>query len=169
MLKVADISRLRIKTDGDGIRTLVLLRGCPLRCRYCINPGLRSGKGDARNLSARQLYEEIFPDRPYFMATGGGVTFGGGEPLFFVKDIAAFRALTEDAFTVFAETSLHVPERMVRAAAGSVDRFYVDIKTTDEEKYRAYTQGRLKTVLRNLELLLSEAGSERDRQTSEEP
>ncbi|MDE6109409.1 MAG: radical SAM protein, partial [Muribaculaceae bacterium] len=79
--KIIGISRHRLSTDGEGITTLVAFHGCPLRCRYCINP---HSLGDGRafqEYSPEQLYDETRIDELYFVATNGGITFGGGEPL----------------------------------------------------------------------------------------
>lgn len=161
MFQITKICRLRIKTDGEGIRTLVVTHGCPLRCRYCINPQTWNGERKEKDMSAAELYERTSQDRFYFMASGGGITFGGGEPLKYAEDIAEFRKLSGNRFTLFAETSLQVPEAEVRTAAGCIDRFYVDIKTLDVEKYREYTGGDTAVLLRNLRILTEEAGSSR--------
>ena len=80
--KTADIFaiiRHRIPTDGDGVTTLVGLKGCPLACKYCLNP--QCGTAKSERLTADELYEKVRIDDLYFIATGGGITFGGGEPL----------------------------------------------------------------------------------------
>ena len=67
--------------DGPGIRTVIFLQGCRLRCRYCHNPdtwAMESGK--AMELQPRELVERLVRFKPYYSA-GGGVTFSGGEPL----------------------------------------------------------------------------------------
>jgi pyruvate formate lyase activating enzyme len=161
MFRITDIDRLRIRTDGAGIRTLIVTHGCPLRCRYCTNPQTRSTSHRFQKYTAAGLYEEIILDRPYFLASGGGVTFGGGEPLLYAADLLRFAELVRGEFTLFAETSLAVPKRKLKAAAACVDHFIVDIKTADEEQYAAYTGGTLSLALRNLEFLLETAGKER--------
>ena len=135
IFKISAIDRLRIRTDGDGIRTLILLRDCPLRCRYCINPfSWNEGKG-YREYAAQELYDKVCIDRPYFMATGGGITFGGGEPLLQSEQIMEFYSLCRNEFNLYAETSLHVPRENVEITAKCVDQFYVDnglmYRTTD--------------------------------------
>lgn len=67
--------------DGPGIRTVVFLQGCRLRCRYCHNPdtwALESGK--TQELTPQELLERLVRFKPYYGRTGG-VTFSGGEPL----------------------------------------------------------------------------------------
>lgn len=67
--------------DGPGIRTVVFLQGCSLRCRYCHNPDTWSGQGkDTQILSHEELFQRLSRFRPYY-GREGGVTFSGGEPL----------------------------------------------------------------------------------------
>ena len=64
--------------DGPGIRTVVFLNGCKLRCKYCHNPEM--WKLQENNYSSFELVEKLLRYKPYFK-NGGGVTFSGGEPL----------------------------------------------------------------------------------------
>lgn len=64
--------------DGPGVRAVVFLQGCPLRCRYCHNPDTQEGSGTV--VTAEELTARLLRFRPYFKR-GGGVTFSGGEPL----------------------------------------------------------------------------------------
>ena len=66
--------------DGPGIRTVVFLQGCKLRCLYCHNPDTWL-MGDGNQVEAQDLVRKIKRYRPYFEKSGGGVTFSGGEPL----------------------------------------------------------------------------------------
>ena len=75
------INRHRITTDGDGITTLVTFYGCPLRCKYCLNPVCFAPDTPRTDLTPDELYRMVMIDDLYFIASGGGVTFGGGEPL----------------------------------------------------------------------------------------
>ena len=154
------VSRHRLTTDGEGVTTLVTFNGCPLRCKYCLNKtSWDAAKG--RFYTPEELYEIVKIDQLYFLATKGGVTFGGGEPLVHADFIAAFRTVCPREWHLCAETSLHVPADNVRTAAGCVDHFFVDVKDTDPEIYRAYTGRDNQTVLENLSLLLSLTGPDR--------
>ena len=64
--------------DGPGIRVVVFLNGCKLRCKYCHNPEM--WKLQENNYSSFELVEKLLRYKPYFK-NGGGVTFSGGEPL----------------------------------------------------------------------------------------
>ena len=157
---VAAISRLRMMTDGDGVSTLVCFQGCPLRCKWCINPFTLEPEG-AKLLTAKELYEKVRLDELYFLATGGGITFGGGEPLLRSAFLEEFRGFCPQEWHLCAETSLAVPWENVRQAARCIDMFYVDVKDTNPEIYRSYT-GRDNTLaLGNLKRLLQTVGPRR--------
>ena len=79
------LSRHRIGVDGAGVTTLVAFHGCPLRCKYCLNPKALSLNGVWKRYIPEELYNHVKQDDLYFCATGGGVTFGGGEPLISCK------------------------------------------------------------------------------------
>lgn len=66
--------------DGPGVRTVVFLQGCRLRCLYCHNPDTWQPDGSGELFSPEQLVEKLLRYRPYYGSLGG-VTFSGGEPL----------------------------------------------------------------------------------------
>ncbi|MBE6598379.1 MAG: radical SAM protein [Ruminococcaceae bacterium] len=147
------ISRLRMATDGEGVTTLVCAWGCPLRCAYCLNKFTWDEKTKREYLTPRELYDRVRVDSLYFEATGGGVTFGGGEPLMYAEFFPEFRELCGSKWKLYAETCLSVPREKVWAAAKAIDGFIVDIKDTDEAIYRAYTGADVSAALDNLRLL----------------
>ncbi len=153
--------RLRMETDGEGVTTLVCAQGCPLRCKYCINPESSRDRGRPRHIfTPESLYKLLKIDSLYFLATGGGVMFGGGEPLLYVDFMEAFSKLAPD-WKIYCETSLWVDLRQVERAANFVDHFVVDVKDTDPEIYRAYTGKDFSRVEKNLRLLLSQVGADK--------
>ena len=79
--RMIGISRHRLAIDGEGVTTLVAFHGCPLRCKYCLNPHSLSKDTQCIERSVEKLIDEVRIDQLYFLATGGGITFGGGEPL----------------------------------------------------------------------------------------
>ena len=96
---------------------------------------------DVEYFTPQRLFRTIEKDDLYFYATGGGITFGGGEPLMHMRGIRDFAGLCPEEWKIFAETSLYVPQEYVKQAAaygGSVD-----------------------VMMKNLELLLELAGPER--------
>ena len=89
--RIFDIQRYSIH-DGDGIRTIVFLKGCVLRCRWCCNPesqeyGIQTmmvqgePKVIGKDVTVAEVMEIVEKDRPYYRRTGGGMTLSGGESL----------------------------------------------------------------------------------------
>ncbi len=154
-------SRLRMATDGEGITTLVCFHGCPLRCKYCLNPFSFAESTKRELLTPQALYDRVKLDALYFLATGGGVTFGGGEPLLYPAFLGEFRELCGKEWHLCAETSLNVPKEHVEQAAACIDHFYVDCKDTNPAIYRSYTGKDNAGMLANLSLLLSLVGKDR--------
>lgn len=155
------IGRHRIETDGSGIRTLVVFEGCPLRCKYCINPYTWNGEQTGIIHSPEMLLRKVSVDSVYFQATKGGITFGGGEPLLNAKFILDFINIAPASWNYTVETSLAVPFGNIRLIAGKIDTFVVDIKSMDAEIYRAYTGCELSLAITNLKLLIELVGAER--------
>lgn len=152
-IPIFGIQRHRIGTDGAGIRTLIGTAGCPLRCKYCLNPHSWNGKAIVHEYSPDALYEIVKIDNLYFLTSGGGITFGGGEPLLHMAQIAKFRALCPPEWTIYAETSLYTSESTLALAAKTFDRFIVDIKTTEPTSYYAYTSRCVDVPLQHLKKL----------------
>lgn len=147
------VSRHRLTTDGEGVTTLVTFNGCPLRCKYCLNKtSWDAAKG--RFYTPKELYEEVKIDQLYFLATKGGVTFGGGEPLLQVDFIREFRALCGPQWSIVVETSLNVPEESVMKVDEVVNGYIVDIKDMNADIYQTYTGKDNAMTLKNLEWLL---------------
>ena len=152
--RIFGISRHRLTTDGEGVTTLVAFNGCPLRCKYCLNKTCwDAAKG--RDYTPEILFEEVKIDQLYFLATHGGVTFGGGEPLLQVEFIKAFRELCGPQWQILAETSLNVPFENVQTIDPILDGYIIDIKDMNPEIYQTYTGRDNSIVLTNLEWLLN--------------
>lgn len=157
---IIGISRHRLTTDGEGVTTLVAFNGCPLRCKFCLNKASWE-EGRGRLYTPGLLFEETKIDQLYFLATHGGVTFGGGEPLLQVDFIKAFRELCGPQWQILAETSLNVPFEKVQTVDPILDGYIVDIKDMNPEIYKAYTGKDNSMVLANLEWLLKQGDPNR--------
>ncbi|MBQ2615172.1 MAG: pyruvate formate lyase-activating protein [Clostridia bacterium] len=124
--------------DGPGVRCVVFMQGCAMRCQYCHNPDtwkLQVGE----EVEAKDLFAKILRFRPYFESSGGGVTFSGGEPLL-QKEF-----LTEMLQLCKAE-GIHTAIDTAGGGMGDfgeildlADLLLLDIKHTNEEKYRELT------------------------------
>ncbi len=151
--KIIGIARHRLLTDGDGVTTLVAFHGCPLHCRYCLNPQSLGDGGRFHEYSPEQLYAETRIDELYFIATNGGVTFGGGEPCLHPDFIRRFRELCGDGWQLNLETSLNVSTANIEALLPVVNTLIIDIKDMNPEIYRNYTGRGNSIVLSNLRLI----------------
>lgn len=158
---VIAVARHRIRTDGEGVTSLVCFYGCPLRCRYCLNPFTTAPGTKFTPMDAAQLYEQLRVDELYFLSTGGGVTFGGGEPLLYAGFLRQFRGVCGGEWRLTAETSLAVPWEQVEAALDCLDEWIIDIKDTDPRIYRRYTGKENGLVLENLQRLAERIPPER--------
>jgi len=100
---------------------------CPdgLRCAMTCPTGAMGVYGE--DLEAEGIAEVALRDMDYYMATGGGVTFSGGEPLLQPEGIVSVAEQLGDVH-VAVETSLHAPEENLRMLLDQVDLFLVDVK-----------------------------------------
>ena len=154
------IDRHRLGIDGVGVTTLVAFHGCPLRCKYCLNHRCLEAPDGLAKFTPQQLYDRVGIDNLYFIATGGGVCFGGGEPLLRIDFIEEFKKICGKGWNLTAETSLQVPQDVVRRAAAVIGDFIVDVKDSNPDIYHAYTGGEAKVAWDNLKLLLELKGAE---------
>lgn len=147
------INRHRLTTDGEGVTTLVGFHGCPLHCEYCLNAQCLQADGVWCRLTPGELYSEVEIDDLYFVATGGGICFGGGEPLLRSDFIKAFAEIMNPEWKLTIETSLNVPLENVKAIASLVQMWYVDIKDMNPDIYKAYGCKENEQVVSNLQWL----------------
>ena len=153
------LSRHRMGTDGVGITTLAAAAGCPLHCRWCINRDLLS-KAKAVDVTPEEFLERVRIDDLYFRATGGGITFGGGEPLLQADFIKEFREICPEEWKITVETSLFVPRNYLAQVIDAVDLFVVDCKDMNEDIYRKYTGEDSSVMEENLQFLLQRKDAE---------
>lgn len=149
---IQSINRHRMYIDGKGINTLVGLYGCPLKCKYCINKKILE-KPKFKKVTPGELLEKVLIDYCYFKATGGGVTFGGGESLLYSGQIKAFREVLPKDIPIKVETSLNVPSERLKEVLDVVEEFIIDIKSMNPQIYKAYTGLGNECVMKNLQLL----------------
>lgn len=106
--KIMRIVRYRMGTDGGGVSTLVAFWGCPLYCRYCINDFCHDPKIPYREMEPEELARKLIVDEIYYRMSGGGIVFGGGEPLLNAEYIKAVVELIPKDIPIRVETSLNV-------------------------------------------------------------
>ena len=154
------ISRHRLTTDGEGVTTLVAFHGCPLRCKYCLNPQSLHSEGIWKHYDCMQLYEEVRLDELYFLATHGGITFGGGEPCLQSDVIYEFRHLCGQEWQLSVESSLNVPQENIEKLLPVIDYYIIDIKDINNDIYQQYTGKENEKVLNNLHYLIEHGKNE---------
>ena len=154
------ISRHRLSTDGEGVTTLVAFHGCPLRCKYCLNPQSLHSEDIWKHYDCGQLDEEVKQDELYFLATHGGITFGGGEPCLQSDFIDEFRQLCGQEWQLSVETSLNVAQENIEKLVPVVDSYIIDIKDINNAIYQKYTGKDNEKVLHNLQYLIDHGKNE---------
>lgn len=157
---IIGVQRHRLAIDGEGVTTLVGFWGCPLQCQYCLNPQSWKVK-PTRYYTPETLYQEVVIDQLYFLATGGGVTFGGGEPLLYPTFLKEFRELCGEQWNITLETSLNVSRKSLESALPYVNHYIVDIKETNNEIYQRYTKKENHIAMENLSWLIDKVSAEK--------
>ena len=131
--------------DGPGIRFVVFLKGCPLRCQYCHNPDTWDMAG-AREMSADEIVKNVLKYRSYY-GDKGGVTFSGGEPLMQIDFvIEVFKKLKAYSINTCIDTSgfSFNPDDAESVAKHTelikyTDLVLLDIKHIESDKHRLIT------------------------------
>lgn len=158
---IIGIVRHRLTTDGDGVTTLVAFHTCTLRCQFCLNPQSLEKPEDYPVYTPQQLYDEVAIDNIYFLATGGGITFGGGEPCLRSDFITQFRDLCGDQWNLSIETALNVPQHHIERLLPVINRWIIDIKDMNPLIYEHYTQKNNNLTMNNLQLIAKQGLQER--------
>ena len=146
--------------DGDGFRTVVFLKGCPLRCQWCSTPESQKGAPEStldgsisygKPMTVEEVLVEVRKDSLFYFHSGGGMTLSGGEILAqsgFV--LALLRRCRYEAIDTAVETSLYADWETARPVLEAVDTAFVDLKIFDEERHLAFTGVSNRRILENL-------------------
>ncbi|MBR3928162.1 MAG: pyruvate formate lyase-activating protein [Clostridia bacterium] len=135
--------------DGPGIRAVVFMQGCPLRCVYCHNPDTWD-KAGGDEVTSESVAKKILRLKNFYLK--GGVTVSGGEPLMqgaFVKDL--FEIMHENGLHTALDTSGVGTDENIELALKHTDLVLCDLKFPTDALYRAHTGASLKSVLAFLE------------------
>lgn len=154
--KVFNIQKFSLH-DGPGIRTVVFLQGCPLRCRWCANPESQSPAGGekCRVETAEGVLRVCLQDRAFYEESGGGVTLSGGEPLAqaaFAR--ALLGALGEQGIHRALETTGFTNESNFLSVLPLTELLLFDIKHWEAERHRQGTGQENGPILQNLRAAL---------------
>jgi pyruvate formate lyase activating enzyme len=196
--------------DGQGIRTVIFFKGCPLRCTWCANPESQSDKpelfytnngciGCGRcagvcsqkaiiinngtvqidrkicrlcfscvsscpkklfkikgvSMTLETIMDIIVRDKPFFDASGGGITLSGGEPLS-QPDFSAglLGRAKKEGLSTCIETSLCVPFEVIERLIPLLDEILFDVKHWDSEKHRIFTGMENQLITDNIRKLI---------------
>ena len=121
--------------DGPGIRFVVFLQGCKLRCKYCHNPETWDINGKSQKISAKELVEKIERYKNYY-GNDGGVTFSGGEPLLQPEFLLECLKLCKEKGINTALDTAGVGFGEYKEILKYVDLVILDIKAVDENEYK---------------------------------
>lgn len=128
--------------DGPGLRLVIFLQGCPLRCRYCHNPDTWQVTGGTL-MSVSELVRRAKRFKPYF-GSNGGVTISGGEPLLQADFTAALLCELKKAdLSTALDTSGWLPSNVSDSSLSTIlnnsDLIILDVKSSDPSKFQSLT------------------------------
>ncbi len=135
--------------DGPGLRGVVFMQGCPLRCEYCHNPDTWASEG-GQSVTAEEMCRKMLRYRTYYK--NGGITVSGGEPLMQSEFVAEFfELLQKNGLHTALDTSGTAPIENARRVLPHTSLVICDIKFATDEMYRAHTGRSMKPVLEFLD------------------
>ncbi len=132
--------------DGPGLRCVVFLQGCPLRCQYCHNPDTWDPRG-GKEMTAADVLSRVMKYRRYF-GEKGGVTLSGGEPLMqaqFAADV--LRLCQAEGIHTAVDTAGYRLDADVQRVLDYTRLVILDIKHADPQRYKELSGGELSTAL----------------------
>lgn len=148
--RIFDIQRYSIH-DGRGIRTIVFLKGCVLRCRWCCNPESQSYeietmktqdgvKTIGRDVSVGEVMDIVERDRGYYRRSGGGLTLSGGESLCQPEfALSLLRESKARGISTAIESMGCAEWGVIEKLLPHIDQYLLDIKHTVADKHREFT------------------------------
>ncbi|MCL1987204.1 MAG: pyruvate formate-lyase-activating protein [Firmicutes bacterium] len=138
--------------DGPGVRYVIFLSGCPLRCKYCHNPD--TWKANHGNfMSVGELIADIKKYRSYMKFSGGGVTITGGEPFVQAEFLTELlKACKANGFHTAVDTSGYTTADRAEQALQYADLLLLDIKSFNPTTYKNLTGVELDKTLETLKI-----------------
>lgn len=133
--------------DGPGIRFVLFMQGCPLRCQFCHNPDTWHIH-DGKLTNSETIFQEAERYLPYYQSSGGGITVSGGEPLLqaaFVREL--FMSCKQAGIHTTLDTTGIIWNETVAELLQYTDLVLLDLKEMDEKKHHALTGCMNKSVL----------------------
>ena len=166
--RIFDIQRFSVH-DGPGIRTIIFLKGCFLRCRWCCNPESQSHdiemmevgvkmKTMGEDVTVRDCMEIIERDRTYYRRSGGGITLSGGECLFqadFSADL--LKAAKQAGINTAIESTGNASYDRIQKLLPYLDLYLMDIKHINSAKHKEFTGAPNELILENAKKIANDA------------
>ncbi len=158
--RIFDIQRYSIH-DGGGIRTIVFLKGCPLRCKWCCNPEGQhyeiekmtlGGKEKivGKDVTVGEIIDIIERDRIYYRRSGGGLTLSGGESLTQPDfAVALLKAAKERGINTAMESTGFADFSVISRYLPYLDLYLMDIKHINSAKHKEFTSQPNERILEN--------------------
>lgn len=138
--------------DGDGIRTIVFMAGCPLRCAWCANPEGQTRRNAMTHWAETEdILAELRHQAIFFRQSGGGVTFSGGEATAqpdFLREMVD--ALYDEGFSLAIETCGYFDYAQMAPTLRKMDTIFIDIKHIDPRQHHAFTGVDNALILQNI-------------------
>lgn len=136
--------------DGPGVRFVVFMQGCPLRCKFCHNPETWMLNGKSKKYTPEELIKNIFNYKSYFK-NNGGVTFSGGEPLMQKEFLLeCLKLCKKENIHTCIDTAGSIPD--CKEVLEYTDLVMFDIKGTNKNNYKEMTGSNIDTSLAFLKL-----------------
>ncbi len=165
--RIFDIQKFSVH-DGPGIRTIVFLKGCVMRCRWCCNPESQNFKIEEMNVNGKiktvgkdvtveEVMDTVIQDLPYYRRSGGGITLSGGECLCqadFARDLLL--ASKENGISTCIESMANVPYENIEKVLPYLDTYLMDIKNINSEKHKEFCGLPNDLILKNARKVASE-------------
>ncbi len=144
--------------DGSGFRTVVFLKGCPLRCQWCSTPEGLSFEIECTEhvtygklMTVEEVMKEVRKDTAFFFHSGGGMTLSGGEILVQPDfTLALLQECKRECINTAIETSFFAPWAVIRTILPYVNTAFVDIKFFNRERHIQYCGADNQVILDNL-------------------
>ena len=128
--------------DGEGIRTLIFLAGCPLRCAWCANPeGQTRENPMTRWMETEEVLQAVRRQAIFYRFSGGGVTFSGGEATAqgeFFQELT--QRLYDEGYDLALETCGVFDFDRMAPALGKMNQIFMDLKHPDPMSHRRLDQ-----------------------------
>lgn len=138
--------------DGPGIRFVLFMQGCPLRCLFCHNPDTWKMNESKYELTPEEVFKDIIKVKPFIR--NGGVTVSGGEPLLqpeFIDEL--FTLCRKEEIHTAIDTSGFILNDKVKKVLESTDMVLLDVKHIDPKKYEDLTSKSLEPTLNFIQYL----------------